>query len=74
MKNIVNYLDEYLDDEGIYETIIKNKKDINKDRMKAFKRDSCEEEIYNHGKPIKYNHTFKDKTKYTRKNKHKNNY
>lgn len=73
MKNIANYLDEYLDEDGIYETVIKSKSDINKDRMKAFKRGSREEEIEAHGKPISYNRTFRDRTKYTRKDKHKNN-
>ena len=38
MKNIVNYLDEYLDEEGINETIIKSKRNINKDVMKAYKK------------------------------------
>lgn len=72
MKNIINYLDEYLDDSGITETFIRHKGDINKDRMKAFKKGSREDEIRDHGKPISYNHTFRDRTKYTRKNKHKN--
>jgi len=74
MKNIVNYLDEYLDEDGIYETVIKNKSNINKDRMKAFKKGSREDEINAHGKPISYNHIFRDKPKYTGKEKHKNNY
>lgn len=73
MKNIVNYLDEYLEEDGICEVCIKSKKDINKDRMKAFKRGSREDEIAAHGKPISYNHTFRDRSKYTRKEKHKNN-
>ena len=73
MKNIANYLDEYLDEDGIYETVIKSKRDINKDRMKAFKRGSREDEIEAHGKPISYNHTFRDRSKYNRKDKHKNN-
>lgn len=38
MKNIVNYLDEYLDEDGIYKTIIKHNGDINKDTMKAHKK------------------------------------
>ena len=72
MKNIVNYLDEYLDEDTIYETLIKS--NINKDRMKAFKKGSCEDEINVHGKPISYNHIFRDRSKYNRKEKHKNKY
>ena len=74
MKNIVNYLDEFIDEDGIYETVIRSKRDINKDAMKAHKRGSREEEIEAHGRPISYNKTFRDKSKYTRKEKHKNNY
>jgi len=71
MKNIANYL-EFVDDDGIYECTKRNVKDM-KDRMKAFKRGSREEEIEAHGRPISYNKTFKDRSKYTRKDKHKNN-
>ena len=71
MKNIANYL-EFVDEDGIYECTKRNVKDM-KDRMKAFKRGSREEEIEAHGRPISYNKTFKDKSKYTRKDKHKNN-
>jgi len=74
MKNIANYLEDYLDENGLYESSMKVKKDINKDRMKAFKRGSREEEIASHGKPISYNHTFRDRSKYTRKEKHKSKY
>ena len=74
MKNIVNYLDEYLDEEGINETIIKSKRNINKDVMKAYKKGSREDEISAHGKPISYNHIFRDRSKYTRKEKHKTKY
>ena len=73
MKNIVNYLDEYLED-NICETIIRHKGDINKDAMKAHKKGSREEEIADHGRPISYNKTFRDRSKYTRKEKHKNKY
>lgn len=69
MKNIANYL-EFVDEDGIYECTKRNVKDM-KDRMKAFKRGSREEEIEAHGRPISYNKTFKDKSKYTRKDKHK---
>ena len=73
MKNIVNYLDEFIDEDGIYETVIRSKRDINKDAMKAHKKGSREEEIAAHGKPISYSHTFRDRSKYNRKDKHKNN-
>lgn len=71
MKNIANYL-EFMDEDGIYECTKRNIKDM-KDRMKAFKRGSREEEIEAHGRPISYNKTFRDRSKYTRKDKHKNN-
>ena len=71
MKNIANYL-EFVDEDGIYECTKRNVKDM-KDRMKAFKRGSREEEIEAHGRPISYNKTFGDRSKYTRKDKHKNN-
>ena len=57
MKNIANYLDEFIDEEnGIYECTKHNITDM-KERMKSFKHGSKEE--------------FKDKNKYTRKDKHK---
>lgn len=71
MKNIANYL-EFVDEDGIYECTKRNVKDM-RDRMKAFKRGSREEEIEAHGRPISYNKTFRDRSKYTRKDKHKNN-
>ena len=71
MKNIANYL-EFVDEDGIYECTKRNVKDM-KDRMKAFKRGSREEEIEAHKRPISYNKTFRDRSKYTRKDKHKNN-
>ena len=72
MKNIANYL-EFVDEDGIYECTKRNVKDM-KDRMKAFKRGSREEEIEAHGRPISYNKTFKDRSKYTRKDKHKKDF
>ena len=72
MKNIANYL-EFVDEDGIYECTKRNVKDM-RDRMKAFKRGSREEEIEAHGRPISYNKTFKNRSKYTRKDKHKNSY
>ena len=71
MKNIANYL-EFVDEDGIYECTKRNVKDM-KDRTKAFKRGSREEEIEAHGRPISYNKIFRDRSKYTRKDKHKNN-
>lgn len=72
MKNLVNYLDDFIDDDSMYECTSSKIKDM-KDRMKAFKKGSREEEIEAHGRPISYNKTFKDRSKYTRKDKHKNN-
>ena len=74
MKNLVNYLDEFIDENEICEEVIKSKKDFNKDAMKAFKKGSREEEIEMHGRPISYNKTFRNKNKYNRKDKHKNKY
>jgi hypothetical protein len=71
MKNIANYL-EFVDEDGIYECTKRNVKDM-KERMKAYKKGSREEEIEAHGRPISYNKTFRDRSKYTRKDKHKNN-
>ena len=72
MKNIANYL-EFDDEDGIYECTKRNITDM-KDRMKAYKRGSRDEEIEAHGRPISYNKIFKDKSKYTRKDKHKKQY
>ena len=47
---------------------------ILKRTLKAFKKGSCEDEINAHGKPISYNHIFRDRSKYNRKEKHKNKY
>ena len=72
MKNIANYL-EFVDEDGIYECTKRNVKDM-RERMKAYKKGSREEEIEAHGRPISYNKTFRDRSKYTRKDKHKKNY
>ena len=72
MKNIANYL-EFVDEDGIYECTKRNVKDM-RERMKAYKKGSREEEIEAHGRPISYNKTFKDKSKYTRKDKHKKDF
>lgn len=71
MKNIANYL-EFVDEDGIYECTKRNVKDM-RERMKAYKKGSREEEIESHDRPISYNKTFRDRSKYTRKDKHKNN-
>ena len=82
MKNLVKFLDDYFD-ENIEVTLcnrkFKNKISISKDeasewQRKANRKASREEEIEAHGKPISYNKTFRDKSKYTRKDKHKNKY
>ena len=72
MKNIANYL-EFVDEDGIYECTKRNVKDM-RDRMKAYKKGSREEEIEAHGRPISYNKTFRDRSKYTRKDKHKKDF
>ena len=72
MKNIANYL-EFVDEDGIYECTKRNVKDM-RERMKAYKKGSREEEIEAHGRPISYNKTFRDRSKYTRKDKHKKDF
>ena len=54
--------------------IMKNKTDIMIDALKAFKKASREEEIKLHGKPINHIKVFKNKKKYNRKHKHRQNY
>jgi hypothetical protein len=58
MKNLVNYLDEYLDEENIFENVKQTKEKFNK---KAFKK--IDED--NQTQP---NKTYKNKSKYYRKN------
>ena len=41
--------------------------------LKAARKESREQEIALYGKPICHANVFKNKKKYTRKNKHKNN-
>lgn len=76
MKNLVNYLDEYLDDIDLLdESCCRfSKKENNDAALKAYKKKSREEEIEKHGKPINHNSIIKSKKNYTRKEKHKNNY
>ena len=66
MKNIANYIDDYLEDD-LYECTSRNIKDM-KDRMKGFKKGLCNDEIDNNGK------TFKDRNKYRKNNKYNNQY
>jgi len=76
MKNILNYLDDYMSDDFTFESskkIIK-KDNFNDDYIKANRKLSREEEIRMHGKPINHNNVFKNKKTYTRKDKHKKNY
>lgn len=82
MKNLLNYLDDYFD-ENIEEQLcnrkFKGKISVSKEeaarwQSKANRKASREEEIAAHGKPINHNKTFRDRSKYTRKEKHKNNY
>ena len=50
-----------------------SKDEANEWQRKANRKASRDEEIDAHGKPISYNKAFRDRTKYTRKDKHKNN-
>ena len=78
MKNIVNYLDDFIDDMNESCSISKVKRgnrkyDVDHEALKAYKKNSREEEIEKHGKPINHNHVVQSKKVYTRKDKHKNN-
>lgn len=64
MKNIANYIDDYLEDD-LYECTSKNIKDM-KDHLKGFKKGLRNDEIDDNGKP------FKDRNKYRKNNKYKN--
>jgi uncharacterized protein (DUF1697 family) len=75
MKNLVNYLDEYLDDMDLQESCCRfSKKDTNDAALKIYKKKSREEEIEMHGKPINHHSIQKSKKQYSRKEKHKNTY
>ena len=81
MKNLLNYLGDYFDDnveESLCNRKFKNKISVSKEQAsewqrKANRKASREEEIEAHGKLINHSHIFHDRTKYTRKDKHKNN-
>ena len=78
MKNIANYLDEFIEDGSVYEhieKISKHKKVGETDEyIKANRKLSREEEISLHGHPINHKQIWKSKKNYNRKEKHKNNY
>jgi len=74
MKNIANYLDDYMSDDFEFESKSYKFTASTKDIIKANRKFSREEELETYGKPINYNHTFKNKKAYTRKDKHKQNY
>ena len=81
MKKRVECVEDYFD-EKIEETLCQRKFggkiSISKEKasewqIKANRKASREEEIEAHGKPINHSHVCRDKTKYNRKDKHKNN-
>lgn len=74
MKNIINYLDDYINDE-MYESSNKHLRIGGiSDYIKSNRKASREEEIRAHGKPISHNHVWKNKKNYNRKQKHKTNW
>lgn len=77
MKNLLNYLNDYFD-ENIEEQLCNKKLHVSKDKanewqLKANRKASRDEEIEKYGKPLNHSRIYRDKTKYTRKSKHKNN-
>ncbi len=78
MKNLANYLDNFVEEDNYFENCKKGKiscgKIGEKDFMKANRKAAREEEIEKHGKPINHNNYFKSKKDYTRKDKHKNDF
>lgn len=82
MKNLLNYLNDYFDeniDEKLCNINKKNKIHVSKDeanewQLKANRAASRREEIEKHGKLLNYSNIYNsNKKKYTRKSKHKNN-
>ena len=71
MKNLVNYLDDYIDDDFEFESKNHGVSPTTKDALKAVHKANREEEIEAHGKPINYDKVFKNKKAYNRKDKHK---
>ena len=75
MKNLVNYLDDFMEDDFEFESCHNKIDSDTKDALKAVHKAAREEEIEAHGKPINYNKTFKNRKAYSRKNKYvKRNY
>ena len=74
MKNLVNYLDDYIDEDFEFESCHSKLNSTTKDTLKAAHRAAREEEIEAHGKQINYNKTFKNHKAYSRKDKHVKNY
>jgi len=80
MKNLATYLDDFMENEeqGYFESCKKSKiscgKITEKDFMKANRKASRDEEISNHGKPVRMGGLHKSKKNYSRKDKHKQNY
>ena len=70
MKNLVNYLDDYIDDDFEFESHLHKLDSNTKDALKAVHKASREEEISAYGKPINYNKTFRNRKVYSRKDKH----
>ena len=79
MKNLATYLDDFMqeEEEGYFESCKKKiscGKITERDFIKANRKASREEEISNHGKPIKIGGLHKSKKEYSRKDKHKESY
>lgn len=70
MKNLVNYLDDFMEDDFEFESCHRKIGSDTKDALKAVHKAAREEEIAAHGKPINYNKTFKNRKAYSRKDKH----
>ena len=76
IKTILSFGDNI--EETLCNRKFKSKISISKEQAsewqrKANRKASREEEIEAHGKPINHSHVFRDRTKYNRKDKHKNN-
>lgn len=70
MKNLVNYLDDYMEDDFEFESCHHKINPDTKDALKAVHKANREEEFAAHGKSINYNKTFKNRKAYSRKDKH----
>ena len=80
MKNLATYLDDFMEneDQGYFEHCKKSKvscgKITERDFMKGNRKASREEEIENHGKPVKFGGLHKSKKTYSRKDKHRKDF